>query len=441
MTITTYKEVLNFLYQQLPMFQRQGAVAFKKDLTNIKLLCNAIGNPETKFKAIHIAGTNGKGTTSHILASIFQAAGYQVGLYTSPHYLDLRERIKINRKLISEKAILDFVNTHRKHIDTIQPSFFELMVAIAFDHLAKEEVDLAIIETGLGGRLDSTNIIEAALSVITNISYDHQDMLGETLAEIAGEKAGIIKSNTPVIIGQTQEEIRHVFEDKANEKVANISFADQNFAFEIKQENIDHYILDVIHNDKRIYKDIKIDLKGEVFLKNMLTALQTVYVWNKQEAVIAKEHILAGLSNIKKRTYFLGRMQVLQQKPLMIADSAHNEDGLKALFKEVDKRKYKQLHIVFGMVSDKPLSKVLHLLPTNAVYYAVAADIPRAKPSLTLYEELQSAGLVVKEAKSVEKGKNKALSAANPEDLVLVCGSIFVVAEIAEIGLSLGQDE
>ena len=423
------------------MFQRQGAAAFKKDLTNIKLLCDAIGNPEKKLKAIHIAGTNGKGTTSHILASIFQAAGYQVGLYTSPHYLDLRERIKINRKLISEKAILDFVNTNRKHIDKIQPSFFELMVAIAFDHFAKEEVDLAVIETGLGGRLDSTNIIEPALSVITNISYDHQDMLGETLPEIAGEKAGIIKIKTPVVIGQTQEEIRHVFEDKAEDVEAEISFADQHFRYEIKEEIIDHYKLNIYQNEKLLFENIKVDLKGEVFLKNMITALGSIHVWNKQEKHISKEHITVGLSNIKKRTYFLGRMHVLQQEPLMIADSAHNEDGLTALFKEVDKISYKQLHIVFGMVSDKPLSKVLHLLPRDAIYYAVAANIPRAKASATLYEELQAAGLVVKEGQSVEKGKKLALSEANSDDLVLVCGSIFVVAEIAEIALSLGQDD
>ena len=315
------------------------------------------------------------------------------------------------------------------------------MVAIAFDHFAKEEVDLAVIETGLGGRLDSTNIIEPALSVITNISYDHQDMLGETLPEIAGEKAGIIKIKTPVVIGQTQEEIRHVFEDKAEDVEAEISFADQHFRYEIKEEIIDHYKLNIYQNEKLLFENIKVDLKGEVFLKNMITALGSIHVWNKQEKHISKEHITVGLSNIKKRTYFLGRMHVLQQEPLMIADSAHNEDGLTALFKEVDKISYKQLHIVFGMVSDKPLSKVLHLLPRDAIYYAVAANIPRAKASATLYEELQAAGLVVKEGQSVEKGKKLALSEANSDDLVLVCGSIFVVAEIAEIALSLGQDD
>ncbi len=422
------------------MFQRQGAVAFKKDLTNIKLLCDAIGNPETKFKAIHIAGTNGKGTTSHILASIFQAAGYQVGLYTSPHYLDLRERIKINRKLISKDAIISFVNTHRAHIDKIQPSFFELMVAIAFDHFAQEKVDLTIIETGLGGRLDSTNIIHPILSVITNISYDHQDMLGDTLIEIAGEKAGIIKHKTPVVIGQTQEDIRTVFEEKGVALKSTISYADQNYEYSIREENIDHYYLDILQNKTLVYENIKVDLKGEVFLKNMITALQTIEMWNKQEELISHEHIVDGLSNIKKRTYFLGRMHVIQEDPLMIADSAHNEDGLQALFKEVDKIEYDQLHIVFGMVSDKPLSKILHLLPKQATYYAVAAKIPRAKPVDTLFEELQSAGLVVRKSKSVEKGKKMALKEANSKDLVLVCGSIFVVAEISEIALSLGNE-
>jgi dihydrofolate synthase/folylpolyglutamate synthase len=422
------------------MFQRQGAVAFKKDLTNIKLLCDAIGNPENKFKAIHVAGTNGKGTTSHILSSIFQAAGYQVGLYTSPHYLDLRERIKINRKFISETAVIDFVNDYREHINNIQPSFFELMVAIAFNHFAKEKVDLAIIETGLGGRLDSTNIIDPMLSVITNISYDHQDLLGETLPEIATEKAGIIKKKIPVVIGEAQEEVRYVFEKKANELDAKISFADKHWKYKIQAENIDHYQLDIFQNDTLVFENIKVDLKGEVFLKNMITALESMHIWNESNDFISKEFIQEGLSNIKKRTYFLGRMHIIQEEPLMIVDSAHNEDGLKALFIEVEKIEYENLHIVFGMVSDKPLSKVLHLLPTNAKYYAVAADIPRAKAAITLHNELRDAGLVVKEAQSVEKGKNLALSEANPKDLVLVCGSIFVVAEIAEIALSLGQD-
>lgn len=440
MAINTYKEVLDFLYQQLPMFQRQGAVAFKKDLTNIKLLCDAIGNPERKFKAIHVAGTNGKGTTSHILSSIFHAAGYQVGLYTSPHYLDLRERIKINRKLISEAAILDFINRNREQIDKIQPSFFELMVALSFDHFAKEKVDLAIIETGLGGRLDSTNIISPALSVITNISYDHQDMLGDTLPEIAGEKAGIIKANTPVVIGQTQAEVQSVFDQKANEMDTTLSFADQRWHYSIQKESIDHYHLDIFQDDSLFLDNCRVDLKGEVFLKNMITAMETIHVWNERNEHVSKEHIQEGLSNIKQRTYFLGRMHVIQSKPLLIADSAHNEDGLKALFTEVEKLQYEKLHIVFGMVSDKPLSKVLHLLPTKATYYAVAANIPRAKASTTLYEELHAAGLVVKEAHSVEKGKNLALSEANATDLVLVCGSIFVVAEIAEIALSLGRD-
>ena len=440
MAINTYKEVLEFLYQQLPMFQRQGATAFKKDLTNIRLLCDAIGNPEQKFRAIHVAGTNGKGTTSHILSSIFQAAGYQVGLYTSPHYLDLRERIKINRTLISEATIIAFVNDHQALIDKIRPSFFELMVAMAFDYFAEQKVDLAIIETGLGGRLDSTNIITPALSVITNISYDHQDMLGETLPEIAIEKAGIIKSNTPVVIGQAQDEVRSVFEEKANKLNAKISFADLHWRYKIKQEHIDHYQVDIFQKDKIVFENIKVDLKGEVFLKNMITALESIYNWNQHYNSISSKDIKEGLSNIRKRTYFLGRMHVIQEEPLMIADSAHNEDGLKALFAEVDKLDFGKLHIVFGMVSDKPLSKVLHLLPKDASYYAVAANIPRAKPSATLYDELRAAGLVVKEAQSVEKGKKLALSEANSADLVLVCGSIFVVAEIAEIALSLGLD-
>lgn len=434
---SAYEAVLDFLYRQLPMFQRQGPSAFKKDLTNITSLCEHLNNPQEKFTSIHIAGTNGKGTTTHILSSIFQSAGYKVGVYTSPHYLDLRERIKINNQLISKEAVVGFVDRLKDTIEDVKPSFFEMMVAMAFDYFANEKVDIAIIETGLGGRLDSTNVIRPALSVITNISYDHQDLLGDTLPEIAGEKAGIIKQNIPVIIGESQTEVKNVFVQKANALASPYSFADQHWKVEISDESIDQYKLDIYKEGELQYENAVLDLKGSVMLKNVVTALGTMEVWNLNYTSISKEAIIDGLSKIRKQSYFLGRMQVLGQSPLVLADSAHNAGGLKSLFEEVNKLEFQQLHIVFGMVADKPLSKILEYLPASAIYYAVEAKIPRAKPAEILANELKHAGLIVKSADSVEKGKIQAIAEAKSDDLVLICGSIFVVAEIQEIALSL----
>jgi len=433
LAVDAYQAVLDFLYQQLPMFQRQGAVAFKKDLTNIIKLCDKLSNPQEKFPSIHIAGTNGKGTTTHILSAIFQAAGYKVGVYTSPHYLDLRERIKINNTFIPKDHLIDFVEKVKPYIAEIKPSFFEMMVAMAFDYFAQVEVDIAIIETGLGGRLDSTNIITPIMSVITNISYDHQDMLGETLPEIAAEKAGIIKLDRPVVIGETQTEIQDVFINKATSLNAPIVFADQELSYTIKSSEVDHYILDIIKNDKPLLWDIKVDLKGEILLKNMITAVKTILDWNVLEMPISHHQIKDGLANIREQTYFIGRMQILGKEPLMIADSAHNLDGLSALFKEVEEIEYEELHIVFGMVADKPIDKIITTLPKAAVYYAVQADIPRAKSVNTLFKELEIGGFKVVLGGSVENGKKLAISRSNSADLVLICGSIFVVAELSEL--------
>ncbi len=437
MESNSYEDIIKYLYEQLPMFQRHGAVAFKKDLTNIRRLCTYLGNPQDEFKSIHIAGTNGKGTTAHILSSIYQSAGLKVGVYTSPHYLDIRERIKIGNQLIEKESLIDFVVKLKPVLEDIKPSFFEMMVAMAFDYFSNQEVDLAIIETGLGGRLDSTNIISPVISVITNIGYDHQDMLGDTLVEIASEKAGIIKQGVPLVVGQKQKEVEDVFRLTADSLDTEVFFADDKWSYKIREENIDHYLLDIYEGDQLMFHLLEVDLKGEVLLKNLLTAIQTVQVWNRNQDYIGPHHLMMALSKIKQSTYFLGRMEVLSKEPLMIADSAHNEDGLKALFAEIDKIEFKKLHIVFGMVSDKPLSKVLYLLPKKAIYYAVAAKIPRAKPSEVLYAELHKAGLDVKDGESVDNGKKMALSRANPDDLLLICGSIFVVAEIKEIAVSL----
>ena len=431
---SSYEAVLDFLYQQLPMFQRQGATAFKKDLTNIKALCASLHNPQDKFTSIHIAGTNGKGSTTHILSSVYQSAGFKVGVYTSPHYLDLRERIKIGNQLIPKQYVIDFIKHVKPQIQEIRPSFFELMVAMAFQYFADEKVDIAIIETGLGGRLDSTNIITPAISVITNISYDHQDMLGDTLPEIAGEKAGIIKSKVPVVIGQTQEEIISVFTDKAKSVDAPIIFSDQLWKVKVLDESIDHSIVNLYKEDKLVFENVYYDLKGDIMLKNLVTSLGVLDQWTMHYTPLESQAIIEGLREIKRQSYFLGRMQILKKEnPIVLADSAHNEDGLQALFSEVRKLEYKNLHIVYGMVADKPLSKVLKHLPKEATYYAVAAKIPRAKKVEVLAEELESAGFKVKSASSVEKGKIMAIKEANSQDLVLICGSIFVVAEITEI--------
>ena len=429
-----YKQTLTYLYKQLPMYQRVGSAAFKKDLTNIIALCTYLGEPQKRFPSIHLAGTNGKGSTSHLLAAMLQASGQRVGMYTSPHYKDFRERIKINGQLITQQYIIDFVAAHKEVFEKIRPSFFEITVALAFDYFAAQEVDVAIIETGLGGRLDSTNIIRPLLSIITNIGYDHQQFLGTTLPEIAFEKAGIIKENIPVIIGETQEETRGVFEKKAKEVQVSICFADQEITLTKEQESDFHisYSIQTTNTNNDLPASICVNLKGDYQEKNIVTALQAISQLQKQErfSTITKEAIEKGLFNLKEYTYFIGRWQQLGINPLILCDSAHNVDGLKIVWEQVKQLSYKELHIVFGMVNDKDRGKILSLFPTEAQYYFAKANIPRGLDAAILKKEAAEYGLKGRAYVSVKNALKAAKRKAKREDLIFIGGSIFIVAEV-----------
>lgn len=402
-----YQQTLDYLFQQLPMYQRVGNAAYKTDLQNTIELCEILGNPQHKFKSIHIAGTNGKGSTSHMLASILQEAGYKVGLYTSPHLKDFRERIKVDGETISEGEVIEFVNLYKNNFEQINLSFFEWTVGLAFDYFANQKVDIAIIETGLGGRLDSTNVVSPELSIITNIGLDHTQFLGDTLPLIAKEKAGIIKANVQVVIGETQIETKDVFIDKAQSLSSPILFADQ--------QNI------------KLYNS---DLKGLYQQKNMTTALCSIESLKKNGWDISNQKIEAGLQNIVKNTGLLGRWQVLQDIPKVICDTGHNEDGVRYITKQLLQEVYNKLHIVFGAVNDKSLSSVLKLLPKDAEYYFCQANIPRALNVNELYRQASEIGLKGFVYSSVAEALNNAKDKADNEDLIFVGGSTFVVAEV-----------
>lgn len=401
-----YQQTLDYLFSQLPMFQRVGASAYKADLNNTIELCKLLHHPEKNFKSIHIAGTNGKGSTSHMLASILQEAGYKVGLYTSPHLKDFRERIKINGEMISEQEVVDFVIKHQSEFEQINLSFFEWTVGLAFDYFSKKQVDIAVIETGLGGRLDSTNVITPLVSVITNIGKDHTQFLGETLAKIASEKAGIIKENIPIIIGETQQETQQVFIDKALEKSAKIFFA-----------------------DKIITTNYESDLKGIYQEKNKKTVLAAIQQLMINGFSIAEENIKNGLLNVVKNTGLLGRWQILSENPLTICDTGHNEAGIKEVLKQISLTKHNHLHFVFGAVNDKEIDSIISMLPKNATYYFCQAKIPRALDVNNLYTKAKEFELKGNPYDSVENAIKQAKANASVNDLVFVGGSTFVVAE------------
>jgi dihydrofolate synthase/folylpolyglutamate synthase len=402
-----YQEVLSYLFSQLPMYQRIGKAAYKIDLSNTHLLMGLLANPECKFKAVHVAGTNGKGSTSHMLASVLQEAGYKVGLYTSPHLKDFRERVKINGEMISEAEVIKFVTLHQAKFEAINLSFFEWTVGLAFDYFANQQVDIAIIETGLGGRLDSTNVITPEVSVITNIGIDHTQFLGETLEKIAAEKAGIIKKNIPVVIGETQEQTTAVFIAKADAVNARIIFADL-----LKDSNF------------------MTDLKGIYQQKNLKTCLATIQILNQGNWAISDRHIAKGMSAVVANTGLLGRWQILGESPLIIADTGHNEQGITEVVKQLAQIECKELHIVFGAVNDKSITSVLALLPKHAHYYYCQANIPRALAVAELGDLAQDKGLKGVLCNSVEDALNRAKQKATNEDVVFVGGSTFVVAEV-----------
>lgn len=427
----SYPEVLDFLYSQLPMFQRVGPAAFKKDLTNIKLLVEGLGNPHDRFPSIHIAGTNGKGSTTHILANLLRCAGYRVGIYTSPHFKDYRERIKINRDYITESAVVEFVGNNFDLIASIRPSFFEITVAMAFWYFDREKVDIAVIETGLGGRLDSTNVIHPQLSIITNIGFDHMEFLGDTLQEIALEKAGIIKEGVPCVIGERQIETTAIFEVNAQRKGAPIFFSDQ--------------LVDVKSVEGAMYPEQNYmvqsegsefhfcsNLSTEVQQKNIRTALAAYKVLSQRDLKLPwiEEMISEALANIPLDLAYFGRFQILSRDPWVIADGAHNRDGLRGLFKEVSKIRFQKLWIIIGVVRDKSLDLVISELPQDANYISTQASVPRALPAEELQDILTANDLHCELQNSPQEAYLFAKKKASKNDVILITGSMFLVAEL-----------
>lgn len=425
-----YQQTIEYLFSRLPMYSRIGAAAFKKDLTNTIALCGHIGNPHHKFKSIHVAGTNGKGSVSHMLAAILQTAGYKTGLYTSPHLKDFRERIKVNGDEINEKFIIDFTKKIKPLIEEIEPSFFEITVAMAFDYFAEQEADVAVIEVGLGGRFDSTNIITPELSVITNIGWDHMNILGDSLEKIAFEKAGIIKSSIPVVIGETLPETKPIFEKTASEKNAPIylATAERNVTgWEWEKHKL---IVEIAEHGKTDHKKYNLDLPGIYQSKNLLTVLEACSVLKDLKYNIDERDIREGLHKTKKITGLHGRWEILHENPTIVLDVGHNEDGIKQIVQQIELTTYHDLHIIIGMVKDKEIDKVLSLFPHSASYYFTQAHIPRALPAETLKEragEFNLKGIVMKD---VNEAIKEAESKAHKDDLILVCGSVFLVGEV-----------
>jgi dihydrofolate synthase / folylpolyglutamate synthase len=415
-----YKETLQYLYNCLPVFQHQGASAYKPGLDNTIQLDKYLGQPHSRYRTIHVAGTNGKGSVSHFLAAILQSAGYKTGLYTSPHLKDFRERIRVNGEMISEAAVVGFVERHRAFFEPIQPSFFELTMEMAFDYFALQQVDVAVIEVGLGGRLDSTNVITTELSIITNISFDHTQFLGDTLIKIASEKAGIIKPHIPVVIGEAEGEVRDIFVKKAVEMEAPVFFAESQVQ---------------LHSEKNgfsceLYPHLEVELKGYYQQKNVATVLTVIEQLERINFILPEEAVRKGFKQVTTLTGLQGRWQILQHNPTVICDTGHNEAGIRCVVQQLSEQKYKRLHIVFGMVNDKDIRTVLSLLPKNATYYFTQAAIPRALDALKLQQQALEFGLVGEIYPTVGLALEAAKSAANQDDFVYVGGSTFVVAEV-----------
>lgn len=428
-----YKETLQYLFDRLPMFHRIGEAAYKNSLDNTLKLDEILSHPHRNYKTVHVAGTNGKGSVSHMLAAVFQSAGYKTGLYTSPHLKDFRERIKINGQMISEGEVIEWIENYpvKNNLWNIEPSFFELTAALAFDYFSKQKVDIAIIEVGLGGRLDSTNIITPEVSVITNIGLDHTNLLGETLEKIAAEKAGIIKSNVPVVVGLTQIETKNVFTEIALRKQASIFFADQEYVATYSMLGLDgKQILNVDRNGEMAFPEIKLDLLGMYQARNVPVVLKTFEILIENGWQISMENIYEGLENAAKLTGLLGRWQIIGNNPLTVCDTGHNEDGIKMVVSQIKNTPYKTLHFVFGVVADKNQDAVLRLLPTDAIYYFTRADIPRAMNEQELAQKATGFGLKGESYATVAEAFNAAKVNAGKNDLIFIGGSTFVVAEI-----------
>jgi dihydrofolate synthase / folylpolyglutamate synthase len=425
-----YRETLSWMFDKLPMYQRIGGAAYKADLSNTIKLLELLGEPQKSFRSVHIAGTNGKGSVSHMLASILHSAGYKTGLYTSPHLKDFRERIRINGEMISQDKVISFIETYKDDFEKMELSFFEMNVGMAFQHFQEEKIDIAIIETGMGGRLDSTNLVLPLLSIITNISYDHTQFLGDTLEKIATEKAGIIKSKIPVIIGQTQFETKAVFEEKAAAVNAPIIFADYVFdANRLETADKQLQSFDIWKNSLLFLEHLEIPLLGDYQQKNLITAMCAVDQLKKHFDIEEKD-IRDGLGAVIRNTGLIGRWQILGRSPLVVADTAHNVAGIKEVAFQLRLTQFKQLHFVLGMVNDKAIDDVLQMLPRHAIYYFCKADIPRGMPAEEIALKAFEFGLRGKVYDSVRDAYFSALNAARSEDLVFVGGSTFVVAEV-----------
>jgi len=426
-----YQQTIDYLFTRLPMFSRIGPAAYKKDLTNTRALCEFLGNPHLQFKSIHIAGTNGKGSVSHMLAAILQTAGYKTGLYTSPHLKDFRERIKVNNVMVEEKFVIDFTERIKPLAEKIEPSFFEITVAMAFEYFAAQQVDIAVIETGLGGRLDSTNVITPELSVITNIGLDHTNMLGDTLQKIAAEKSGIIKQNIPVVIGEVLPETMPVFEKTAREKNAPMYLAShqrQVTDWRWEKKSLIISVADEHHTDHKTYQ---LDLPGIYQAKNLLTVLEACSRLREKGWALTDDQIHNALKQVKNLTGLHGRWEILRHSPLVVVEVAHNEDGIRQLLQQIELTEHKNLHIILGMVKDKDTGAILRQLPTHAAYYFTKAKIPRALPEVELQQQAARYGLKGEYFSSVNTALYAASLKADKKDMIVICGSIFVAGELS----------
>lgn len=431
--MNNYQEVLDFLYGQLPMFQRTGPAAYKDNLDNTIRLDEMFGFPHRSFKTIHVAGTNGKGSVSHMLASVLQEAGYKTGLYTSPHLKDFRERIRINGEMISKEAVIEFTNSYldKNEMEMLEPSFFELTVTMAFDYFRSMKVDVAVIEVGLGGRLDSTNIITPEVSVITNISFDHTGLLGNTLPKIAAEKAGIIKKDVPVVVGESSLETNSVFKHFAEKMNTSLEFADQEYQADYSMLTISgKQSLNIRSAEKMAYPDLQLDLLGIYQRQNIPTVLKTIDLLNKKGWNLTEDVIRPGLSNTIRNTGLMGRWQIIGHNPLTICDTGHNQAGIQFVVKQINQIAWKELHIIIGMVNDKDHNEILALLPGNAHYYFTKAAIPRATQPEELADKAIKFGLTGACYPTVRQALSAALAQAGENDLIFIGGSTFVVAEI-----------
>lgn len=433
----TYQETIDYLYSLLPVFHRDGEKAFKSDLTNILKISEYLGNPHLKFKTIHVAGTNGKGSTSHYLSAILQSAGYKTGLYTSPHLKDYVERFRINGVSIEKANIVAFVQKHKRFFEELKPSFFELSVGIAFDFFAKEKVDVAVIEVGLGGRLDSTNIIKPELSVITNIGFDHINILGDTFTKIANEKAGIIKSNVPVVISEYDEETKLVFLEKAHLTHSKVYFASENLKVIEKECQSTKLVVDVffveIDKETLLFSDLSSQLIGKYQLKNISGVIQSIRVLNEIGYKITNTAIQNGISNVVDLTGLKGRWQILSESPLTICDTGHNEHGLKSVLHQISNLPVKQKYFILGFVKDKNVEEILELFPKEGIYYFCQADNPRVMLSENLVKIAESHGITGYSILNVNKALKYVTNLANIDDFIYVGGSTYVVAELDNI--------